>query len=36
MPEGIESCNLVLSTPTGGATLGAARRAVVLVITDND
>lgn len=33
--EGAESLNLVLSNPTGGATLGQARRAV-LTITDND
>ena len=34
-PKGVESLNLTLSSPTGGATLGQARRAV-LTITDND
>jgi hypothetical protein len=33
--EGAESLNLTLSNATGGATLGRARRAV-LIITDND
>ena len=33
--EGVESLNLTLSSPAGGATLGQARRAV-LTITDND
>ena len=33
--EGVESLNLTLSSPVGGATLGQARRAL-LTITDND
>ena len=35
LAEGVESLNLTLSNPAGGATLGQARRAV-LTIADND